>query len=1005
MTAWTQAESGWRIHTVAGTGKPGHSGDGGRASEARFSYPSGVAVDKTGNLYIADFLSQRIRRVDAAGTITTVAGIGEPGYGGDGGPAARARLNFPSGVAADPNGNVYITDSGNHRVRLIDATGKITTIAGTGEAGYDWEGPAVVARLNQPRGIAIDDSGNIYFGGYLNFEIRRVDAAGNISGVEGSNEPYDGPGGEYRLSRDRGVAVDGSGNVYVANIDNNYVRRVDAKGAVSVIAGTREPGYRGDGGLAVEAQLSFPAGVAVDKTGNVYIADTGNHRIRKVDTSGIITTIAGTGEPGYAGDGGLSVEAQLASPFALTVDSSGNLYFVDLGNYRIRVLTQASPLSPPTELTATLVSYNGVDLAWQDNSEGETGFRVERRVDGSDDWNEMGRTEANTTLFSDAGLEPTTTYHYRVQAFDIIQSSAFSNQVRVRTLDVQPPILTRFNPTRGPVGTQVTLTGTHLFEASAVGFNGVDASRFEVISGTTIEAAVPPEATTGPISVITPGGTVVSADPFTVITGFHSRLFVPVILRSQGRAGSFFTSELTLTNRGSSPAAIQYTYTAAFGGGSGTAMDSLEPGRQRVIPDAIAYLTSLGVPIGNGSAGGTLAVDFSGLSSPSDASATVRVATPVEEGSGRAGLAYLGLDPGGLLAGPVFITGLRQNSQDRSNVAVQNTAVGGEERITLRVTVFSGDPEAPARSLVLPDRTLPPGGFYQYNRILDMAGYDNGYVKVERVTGEAPFYAYGVINDNFNSDGSFVFPLTESSLVGISGQTLPVIIETGNFQSELTVTNFSASDKQVDFRYVADAIATGDDTSSFSLRLKAGEQRILPELVDWMRRQGVAGIGAKGAAFMGALFAKAAEGDLSGIVIGARTGSPDTRGGQYGLFYNAVPHGSASVESAWIYGLQQNAENRSNLALVNTGEIDNSSITLDITIYDGSGESQPRTKSVTLGPRRWTQENGILGNISQGYVEVRKTAGNNPFITYGVINDGGRPGQRSGDGAFLPAQE
>ena len=1005
MTAWTQAESGWRIHTVAGTGKPGHSGDGGRASEARFSYPSGVTVDKTGNLYIADFLSQRIRRVDAAGTITTVAGIGEPGYGGDGGPAAKARLNFPSGVAADPNGNVYITDSGNHRVRLIDATGKITTIAGTGEAGYDWEGPAVEARLNQPRGIAIDNSGNIYFGGYLNFEIRRVDAAGNISGVEGSNEPYDGPGGEYRLSRDRGVAVDGSGNVYVANIDNNYVRRVDAKGAVSVIAGTREPGYRGDGGLAVEAQLSFPAGVAVDKTGNVYIADTGNHRIRKVDTSGIITTIAGTGEPGYAGDGGLSVEAQLASPFALTVDSSGNLYFVDLGNYRIRVLTQASPLSPPTELTATLVSYNGVDLAWQDNSEGEAGFSVQRRVDGSDDWVEIARTAANTSAFSDTGVEPTTTYHYRVQAFDIIQLSAFSNQVRVRTLQVQPPALTRFNPTRGPVGTQVTLTGTHLFEASAVRFNGVDASRFEVISGTTIEAAVPPEATTGPISVITPGGTAVSADPFTVITGIHSRLFVPVILRSQGRAGSFFTSELTLTNRGSSSAAIQYTYTAAFGGGSGTAMDSLEPGRQRVIPDAIAYLTSLGVPIGNGSAGGTLAVDFSGLSSPSDAAATVRVATPVEEGSGRAGLAYLGLDPDGLLTGPVFITGLRQNSQDRSNLAVQNTAVGGEERITLRVTVFSGDPEAPARSLVLPDRTLPPGGFYQYNRILDMAGYDNGYVKVEKVTGEAPFYAYGVINDNFNSDGSFVFPLTESSLVGKAGQTLPVIIETGNFQSELTVTNFSASEKTVNFSFVADAVDSGDDTAEFSLSLRAGEQRILPNLVDWMRREEVEGIGRASRGFVGALFVTPAKGDMSGIVIGARTGSPDKRGGQYSLFYNGVPDGAASLESAWIYGLQQNAENRSNLALVNTGEIDNSSSTFEITIYDGNGESEPRTRSVTLGPHRWTQENGILGNISQGYVEVRKTAGNNPFITYGVINDGGRPGERSGDGAYLPAQD
>ena len=1003
MTAWPQTEADWRIHTIAGTGKPGHGGDGGRAAEAPLDFPLGVAADKAGNVYIAEHFSQRIRRVNATGTISTIAGGGEPGYGGDGGPAVKARLSFPSGVAVDKAGNVYITDTGNNRVRRIDTTGTINTIAGTGEGGYDWDGPAVEARLAGPRGVAVDGSGNLYFTGPFNFGIRRVDASGTLSEVAGSGESYDGPEDERRLSRDRGVAVDASGNVYISNIDNNYVRKVDATETVSIIAGTKEPGYAGDDGPAVRAQLNYPAAVAVDKAGNVYIADTGNHRIRRVDVSGTITTIAGTGEPGYGGDGGPAVEARLASPYAVAVDGSGNLYIADLGNYRIRVLTRAASLSPPTKLTVTVVSYNGIDLAWQDNSDGETGFMVQRRLEGSDDWVEIGTAAANATLFSDSGLEPTTTYHYRVRAFNIIQSSAFSNQVRVRTLEVQPPTLTRFGPTQGPVGIRVTLAGTHLFEATSIEFNGVSAPEFEIVSGTSIEVIVPPEAISGPISVVTPGGTAVSADPFTVTTAFHSRVFVPIVLRSRGRAGSFFASELTLTNRGSSTAAIQYTYTAAIGTGSGTALDSLEPGRQRIIPNAIAYLTSLGVPIGSGSAGGTLAVDFSNLSSPSDAAVTVRVSTPVEEG--RAGLAYLGLGPNGLLTGSAFITGLRQNSQDRSNVAVQNAWVSGEERITLRVTVFSGDAAAPGKSFVLPDRTLAPGGFYQYNGILNMAGFDNGYVKVERVEGAAPFYAYGVINDNFNSDGSFVFPLTESSLVGTSGQTLPVIIETGAFQSELTLTNFSASDKQVDFSFVADAVETGDDTASFSLKLKAGQQRILPDFVEELRRQEVDGIGPANRAFVGALFATPAEGDMSGIVIGARTGSPDKRGGQYSLFYNGVPYGSASVESAWIYGLQQDEENRSNLALVNTGEIDDSSITLEITIYDGSGDRQPRTKSVTLGPRRWTQENGILGNISQGYVQVTKTSGNNPFVTYGVINDGGRPGERSGDGAFLLSQE
>ena len=486
-------------------------------------------------------------------------------------------------------------------------------------------------------------------------------------------------------------------------------------------------------------------------------------------------------------------------------------------------------------------------------------------------------------------------------------------------------------------------------------------------------------------------------------TASYSRLFVPIVLRSTGHAGSFFTSELTLTNRGTTTADIHYTYTAAFGGGTGTAVDSLEAGQQRIIPDAIAYLTALGLPIGDGSAGGTLAVDFFDLSSPSDFAVTVRVITPVEEG--RAGLAFMGLNPYGLLTGRAFITGLRQNSQDRSNVAVQNAGVGSEESITLRVTVFSGDPEAPGNSKVLPDLSLAPGGFHQYNSILNRAGFDNGYVKVERVEGTAPYYAYGVINDNFNSDGSFVFPVREESLVGKRGQTLPVIVENRNFTSEMTVTNFSPVTKTLRFRFVADAVRTADQTARFIVSPKAGQQTIIPNIVNVLRRSNVPGVGPAGPSFVGAVFAAAADQDMSGIVIGARTGSPDKRGGQYGLFYNGVPYGSASIDSAWIYGLQQNEENRSNLALVNAGEIDDSPSTFEITIYDGSGESQPRMKTVTLSPRRWTQENGILGNISQGYVQVRQVSGNNPFITYGVINDGGRPGERSGDGAFLLSQE
>ena len=341
-TTQAQTESGWRIDTIAGTGKPGHGGDGGRAIEARLSFPSGVAVDNAGNVYIADFFSHRIRGVDTTGTITSIAGSGKPSFGGDGGQAIEAQLSFPSGVAVDNAGNVYITDTGNSRVRRIDTTGTITTIAGTGEHAYGEDvGLAVETPLANPKGVAVDNAGNLYIAGYHNFRKRRVDAAGTIGWVAGTGEPYDGPADEERLSRDRGIAVDNAGNIYIANIDNNYVRRVDATGTVSVIAGTREPGYGGDGGPAAEAQLNFPSSVAVDNAGNLYIADTGNHRIRRIDTTGTITTIGGTGEPGFGGDGGPATEAQLASPVAVAVDGSGNLYVSDLGNYRIRVLTQS----------------------------------------------------------------------------------------------------------------------------------------------------------------------------------------------------------------------------------------------------------------------------------------------------------------------------------------------------------------------------------------------------------------------------------------------------------------------------------------------------------------------------------------------------------------------------------------------------------------------------------------------------------------------------------------
>ena len=429
---------------------------------------------------------------------------------------------------------------------------------------------------------------------------------------------------------------------------------------------------------------------------------------------------------------------------------------------------------------------------------------------------------------------------------------------------------------------------------------------------------------------------------------------------------------------------------------------------QKIETDALTYLRGLGVPIPEtGNRIGTLRVE---ARLGSEVEAVVRTTTLVPEG--RAGLAYLGVAEEEGFEEAVYLCGLRQNNRDRSNVAFQNMGAPEEGAITVRTTVYSGE-AADATARVLEDVTLEPGGFHQYSGLLgrleSVEGNRQGYVKVERVEGRAPFYAYGVINDQVNSDGSFVFPVEASSLEGRMGQTLPVIVETSEFTSELTVTNFSGEARRLDFQFVAEGIEADDKTTGFSMRLEAGQQEIVADVVDELRRQEVAGLGSGNQALAGAVFATAVEGDMSGIVIGARTGSQGG-GGQYSVFYNAVPFGEAFSQVAWVEGLQQNQENRSNLALVNTGEVDRSASVFHLEIYDG--ETGLLAETVVTKPipaRGWYQINGILGSYApetrQGYIRIEKVSGENPFLAYGVVNDGGAPGERSGDGAYLPARE
>jgi sugar lactone lactonase YvrE len=372
------------ITTIAGGGR---GGDGGPAQDAEIgfsqSFVNGLAVDSFGDVFIGDNNNNRIRRVDAAtGTIISVAGspTGALGFTGDGGPATRARMGFPGDVAADAAGNLFIEDFESARIRRVDAaTGFITSVAGNGTSGFSGDGgPATLAQLNSPEGVGVDPGGNIFIPDSGNQRVRRVDAAkGIINTVAGNGTSGfmgdGGPATSAELSIPFGATADRDGNLFIVDSGNNRVREVfAATGIIQTVAGSDNPNcaFGGDGGPATMALLCFPERVAVDQQGNIFITDTFNQRIRRVDhLTGIIATVAGNGATGFSGDGGSATDAELNVPVGIAVDASGNLFIADSGNARVRKV-----VFPHTAKAALKVVFaHRLHLGWSGSNAAEIG--------------------------------------------------------------------------------------------------------------------------------------------------------------------------------------------------------------------------------------------------------------------------------------------------------------------------------------------------------------------------------------------------------------------------------------------------------------------------------------------------------------------------------------------------------------------------------------------------------------------------------------------------------
>lgn len=479
---------------------------------------------------------------------------------------------------------------------------------------------------------------------------------------------------------------------------------------------------------------------------------------------------------------------------------------------------------------------------------------------------------------------------------------------------------------------------------------------------------------------------------------------LPIVLDATGREGSRFSTELVVANRGASTATIRATYTPAtlFGGaGGGTVSELIGRGQQKSWLDALAWLRLKGLEIpdaSQGSQGGTLRVELTGLSSATDGVALGRTTTP--SGSGRAGLATPAPRFQDLVAEAAVLYGLRETTTDRTNLALLSGATSGTT--LLRVTLVSG-----GQSFVLPETVrLEPGAWVQLDSVLVRAGFASGWAVVERIAGPGPFWAYAVFNDNVTSDGSYVAPVLP--VRPVATQVVPVVVETPGFESELVLANPGSSGVTARLLWVESLAAPSPRRFAATELLAPGEQKILPGFVDRLRARGLP-VGGRGGSYAGSLFVtfEDAAGHAAQGYAGARTASPAPGGGSYGLFTPGVTDDGLAWREAWLFGLRQDEEARTNLALVNA-DADGGEVTLRYEVFEGAaGRKVGTSRDFVLGPGEWVQVDRVLREwaLREGYVRVVRVSGGDRFLAYAVVNDGPVPGGAgTHDGSFVPME-